>query len=169
MYNSELLAYCAIDMTPLVDADSPVVTPPADRTRMPLVWLLVVITFVIAAAVTYLMFQNSKSRQDNAPVAVPKPGANVKELPLVAGGLSGKQLDVPAPEYPVSARSEHISGTVKVRVTVDKKGTVVAVKVIEGDRRLRDPAIAAAQKATFSPEKLVGQGAVGTITYTFKE
>ncbi len=168
VYNSELLAYCAIDMTPLIDADAPVVTPP-ERTRMPLVWLLVVITFVIAAAVTYLMFHNSRSQQDNAPATLPKPGANVKELPLVAGGLSGKQLDVPAPEYPVSARSEHVSGTVKVRVTVDKEGTVIAVKVVEGDRRLRDPAIAAAQKATFSPEKLVGQGAVGTITYTFKE
>jgi TonB family protein len=169
IYNSELLAYCAIDMTPLVDADTPVVTPRPDRTRMPLVWLLIVITFVIAAAVAYLMFHDSRSRQDNAPSTLPKPAANVKELPLVAGGLSGKQLDVPAPEYPVNARSEHVSGTVKVRVNVDKEGTVIAVKVVEGDRRLRDAAIAAAQKATFSREKLVGRGAVGTITYTFKE
>jgi TonB family protein len=168
MYNSELLAYCAIDMTPLVDADTPVVTPPPDR-RMPIVWLLVVITFLIAAAVTYLMLQNSRSQQDNTPATLPKPAANAKELPLVAGGLSGKQLYVPAPEYPVSARSEHVSGTVKVRVTVDKEGTVIAVKVVEGDRRLRNAAIAAAQKATFSPEKLIGQGAEGTITYTFNE
>lgn len=169
MYNSELLAYCAIDMTPLIDADTPVVTPPRNRTRMPLVWFLVVFTFVIAAAVTYLMFYNSRSQQDNALATLPNPATNVKELPLVAGELSGKQLEVPAPEYPVSARSEHVSGTVKVRVTVDKEGTVIAVKVIEGDRRLRNAAIAAAQKATFSPEKLMGQGAVGTITYTFKE
>ena len=168
MYNSELLAYCAIDMTPLVDADAPVVTPPHNRLRMPLLWFLVIFTFLIAAAVTYLVFHN-RSRQDNAPATLPRPGANVKELPLVAGELSGKQLDVPAPEYPVSARSEHVSGTVKVRVTVDKEGTVIAVKVVEGDRRLRDPAIAAAQKATFSREKLNGRGAVGTITYTFKE
>ena len=169
VYGSELLAYCAIDVTPLVDADAPVVAPPHERSRMPLLWFLVVLTFVIAAAVTYLVFQNSRSRQDNAPATLPKPGANVKELPLVAGGLSGKQLDVPAPEYPVNARSEHVSGTVKVRVTVDKEGTVIAVKVVEGDRRLRNAAIAAAQKATFSREKLTGRGAVGTITYTFKE
>ena len=169
IYNSELLAYCAIDMTPLVDADAPVVTPPQDRSRMPLLWFLVIFTFLIAAAITYLVLQNSRSRQDNAPAALPKPGANAKELPLVADGLSGKQLDVPAPEYPVNARSEHVSGTVKVRVTVDKEGTVIAVKVVEGDRRLRNAAIAAAQKATFSREKLNGQGAIGTITYTFKE
>jgi len=169
MYNSELLAYCAIDVTPLVDADAPVVTSPHDRSRMPRIWFLVILTFLIAAAVTYLMFHNSRSQQDNAPATLPKPGANAKELPLVEGGLTGKQLEVPAPEYPVNARSEHVSGTVKVRVTVDKEGTVIAVKVVEGDPRLRTAAIAAAQKATFSPEKLVGRGAVGTITYTFKD
>jgi len=169
IYNSELLAYCAIDMTPLVDADALVVKPPDDRSRMPLLWLLVIFTFLIAAAVTYLVFFNSSSRQDNSPASLSKPAANVKALPLVEGELSGKQLDVPAPEYPVNASSEHVSGTVKVRVTVDKEGTVIAVKVVEGDRRLRNAALAAAQKATFSREKLTGRGAVGTITYTFKE
>ena len=169
MYNSELLAYCAIDMTPLIDADAPVVTPTPDRSRMPLLWFLVIFTFLVAAAVTYLVFHNSRSRQETAPATLPKPAANVKDLPLVAGGLSGKQLDVPAPEYPVNVRSEHVSGTVKVRVTVDKEGTVIAVKVVEGDQRLRNAAIAAAQKATFSREKLTGRGGVGTITYTFKE
>ena len=169
IYNSELLAYCAIDMTPLVDADAPVVKPPDDRSRMPLLWLLVIFTFLIAAAVTYLVFFNPRSRHDNSPASLPKPGANVKAQPLVEGELNGKQLDVPAPEYPVNASSEHVSGTVKVRVTVDKEGTVIAVKVVEGDRRLRNVAIAAAQKATFSREKLTGRGAVGTITYTFKE
>ncbi len=168
-YNSELLAYCATDMTPLVDADTPMVTSPSDGTRMPLVWLLVVFSFVIAAAATYMMLPNYSSQQDNAPATLPKAAANVKEPPLVEGGLSGKQLHLPAAEYPVSARSEHVSGTVKVRVMVDQKGRVIAVKVIEGDRRLRSSAIAAAQKATFLPENLIGRGAVGTITYTFKE
>jgi TonB family protein len=135
---------------------------------MPLIWFLVVLTFVIAAAITYFLFHNSRGQQGNGPATL-KTAANVMDLPLVAGGLSGKQLAVPVPEYPLSARSEHVSGTVKVRVTVDKEGNVIAVKVIEGDRRLRDAAIAAAQKATFSPEKLAGREAVGTITYTFKE
>jgi len=169
IYNSELLAYCAIDVTPLVDADAPVPKPPHDKSRVPLLWFLVILTFLIAAAATYITFFNSTSRQNNAPATLPKPAANVQELPLVAGGLSGKQLDLPAPEYPVSARSEHVSGTVTVRVTADKGGTVIAVKVVEGDRRLRNAALTAAQKATFSPEKLEGRGAVGTITYTFKE
>jgi len=169
VYDSELLAYCAIDMTPLVDADKPVVTSPPETARMPLVWFLVVFTFLIAAGVTSLMIPSFKNEQGSPPTTLPTQAVNVQELPLVGGGLSGKQLDVPAPDYPASARSEHVSGTVTMRVTVDKKGRVIAVKVVEGDWRLRNAAIAAAQRATFSAEKLMGQGAVGTIVYTFKE
>ena len=168
-YNSELLAYCAVDMTPLIYADAPVVRSSRDRTSVPLVWSLVVCTLVIAAAVTYLVLYNSKGQPDNTHATLPKHAANIKELPLVAGGLSGKEVNVPAPEYPASARSERVSGSVTVRVRVNKAGSVIAVKVVEGDQRLRNAAIAAAQKATFSPEKLIGQEAVGTITYTFKE
>jgi len=170
VYDSELLAYCAIDMTPLVDADEPVVTTsPPETARMSSVWFLVVFTFLVTAGVAYLMIPSLKTEQGSPTTTLPIGAVNVQELPLVGGGLSGKQLEVPAPEYPASARSEHVSGTVTIRVTVDKKGRVIAVKVVEGDWRLRDAAIAAAQRATFSPEKLMGQGAVGTIAYTFKE
>jgi TonB family protein len=169
VYRSDLLAYCAIDLTPLVDADNPVVASPPETARMPLIWLLTVITFVIAAWVTYLMIPDLKRSQNVPPEASPKQVRGTNASPLVTGELSGKELDVPAAEYPASARSEHVSGTVTIRVTVNKKGQVITVKVVEGDRRLRNAAIAAAQKATFSAEKLRGRGAVGTIAYTFKE
>jgi TonB family protein len=146
-----------------------VVTSPPDGARMPLLWFLVLLTFVIAAAVTYLMLHDSKSQQGNAPATLPKPGANAKEPPLVAGGLSGKQVNVPEAQYPESAKSARVSGTVKVRVSVDKNGNVIATKVVNGDRRLRSAAIAAARRATFSPEKLMGRGSNGTIAYTFRE
>ena len=169
VYDSELLAYCAIDMTPLVDADKPVVTFPPETSRISLVWFLVVITFLVAGGFAYLMIPSFKNEPGSPTTTLPIQAVNVQELPLVGGGLSGKQLEVPAPEYPASARSEHVSGTVTIRVTVDQKGRVIAVKVVEGDSRLRKAAIAAAQRATFSPEKLMNQGAVGTIAYTFKE
>jgi len=156
-------------MTLLVDADKPVVTSPPETARISLVWFLVVITFLVAGGFAYLMIPSFKNEQGSPTTTLPIPAANVQELPLVGGGLSGKQLEVPAPEYPASARSEHVSGTVTIRVTVDQKGRVIAVKVVEGDSRLRNAAIAAAQRATFSPEKLMNQGAVGTIAYTFKE
>ena len=169
VYDSELLVYCAIDMTPLVDADYPVVISPPETARLSSVWFLVIFTFLVAAGVAYLMIASLRNEQGSPTTTIPIQAVNVQELPLVGGGLSGKQLEVPAPEYPASARSEHVSGTVTIRVTVDKKGRVIAVKVVEGDLRLRNAAIAAAQRATFSPEKLMGQGAVGTIAYTFKE
>ncbi len=169
VYDSELLAYCAIDMTPLVDADEPVVISPPETARMSSVWFLVIFTFLVAAGVAYLMIPSLRIEPESPATTSPIHAVNVQELPLVGGGLSGKQLEVPAAEYPASARSEHVSGKVTIRVTVDEQGRVIAVKVVEGDRRLRDAAIAAAQRATFSPEKLMGQGAVGTIAYTFKE
>ncbi|MGI9165355.1 MAG: TonB family protein [Pyrinomonadaceae bacterium] len=169
LYNSELLTYCAKDMTPLVNVSEPMDASPTETRSMPPVWFLMVLTFVVACGVTYLIISNLKSEQ-SAPVSTSSAqGSSDNGLPLVAGALSGKQVNVPKPEYPVSAKSEHVSGTVTVRVTVNKKGRVTGVKVIEGDSRLRNGAISAAHKATFSPEKLMGRGAVGTIVYTFKE
>ena len=169
VYGSELLAYCAIDATPLVDANQPVFTPPLERSAMPLVWLLVVLSFIGAAGVTYFMIPYLRS-EPKAPTATsPTQAHSVPDAPAVGGELSGKQLEVPAAQYPASARSEHVFGVVTVRVTVNKKGKVIAVKVLEGDSRLRQAAIAAALKATFSAEKLTERRTAGTIAYTFRE
>ena len=56
-----------------------------------------------------------------------------------------------------------------VRVQVNQKGRVVLARSSRGDWRLRAAAVKAAQKATFSPEKLAVRGKVvsGTITYNF--
>lgn len=169
VYGSELLAYCGIDATPLVDANQPVFTSPPKTAGMPLVWLLVVLSFIGAAGVTYFMIPYLRSGP-NAPTATsPTQAQSIPDAPAVGGGLSGKQLEVPAAEYPASARSEHVFGMVTVRVTVNKKGKVIAVKVLDGDWRLRKAAIAAALKATFSAEKLMERKTVGTIAYTFRE
>jgi TonB family protein len=169
LYRSELLAYCARDSTPLVDADQPVISSPPEITRTPLLWLLVVFTFVLAAAVVHLMTPSLKSEQGAHPATSPTQTADKKDLPFVGGALNGKELTVPEAEYPANARLAHVFGSVTVRITVDKTGRVTAVKVLKGDQRLRSAAIAAAQRASFSAEKLKGRGAVGTIVYTFKE
>lgn len=169
VYRSELLAYCAIDMTPLVDANAAVLVSPPEAAKLPLVWLLIVFSFVVAAGVIYVTIPDLRSAQNAPAETSPRQASGNSDSPLVSGELSGKQLEVPAPEYPATARREHVSGTVTIRVTVNMKGRVIAVKVAEGDWRLRNAAIAAAQKATFSAEKLMGRGAVGTIAYTFKE
>jgi TonB family protein len=89
-------------------------------------------------------------------------------MPVVGGELAGKALTLPEPEYPPTARSEGVGGTILVRVKVDEKGRVISARSFEGDWRLRAEAIKAATRATFSPEKLNGTEATGTIVYTFK-
>jgi len=169
VYESELLAYCAIDVTPLVDANQPLSTAPPKTAGMPVVWLLIMLTFIVAAGVTYFMIPYLRS-EPNAPTATsPTQAQSIADAPAVGAGLSGKQLEVPAAEYPASARRKHVFGTVTVRVTVNKEGKVITVKVLNGDWRLRKAAIAAALKATFSTEKLTERKTVGTIAYTFKE
>ena len=168
VYNSELLWYCAIDMTPLVDSKQAVDTPPDETSGVPLVWFLVVLIFVVAGGITYFLIPGFKSEQGASAGRTATEAIDVGNSPLVGGELNGKQVNVPEAKYPVGAKKAHVSGTVTVQVSVDKKGTVIATKVLEGDRQLRSAAIAAARKATFSADKLMGQGAVGTIVYTFK-
>jgi len=169
VYDSELLAYCALDVTPLVDANEPSFISPPETAGIPLVWLLVVLTFIVGAGLTYFMIPYLMSEPSPPTATTPTQVQRIPDAPRVGGGLSGKQLEVPAAEYPARARSEHIFGTVTVLVTVNKEGKVIAVKVLDGDWRLRKAAIAAALKATFSTEKLTERKTVGTITYTFKE
>jgi TonB family protein len=168
IYKSDLLAYCSVDMTPLVDAESPLPSSSEGEGRGALFWALLVVTFLAAWALTSLIITNLREAR-NTSVQAPAPqAANVEESPSIEGELSGKQLDVPNAEYPETLKGEHVTGKVTVRVTVNKNGKVTQAKVVDGDKRLRRAAIDAARKATFSPEKLTDKTATGTIGYTFK-
>jgi TonB family protein len=81
------------------------------------------------------------------------------------------EVDVPKAEYPVKVRADGVSDTITVRVQVNKNGRVVSARSSRGDWRLRAAAVKAAQKATFSPEKLAirGKAVSGSIIYTFVE
>jgi TonB family protein len=150
-----------------------------DRSRQTL-WALVAVIAVLGASLGYLI-NNYRSREivSNAPTAdvstapvpagVEQPEVAREGLPLVGGALSGMEVDVPEPEYPVQARSEGVSGTVTVRVQVNHRGRVIRARSSGGDSRLRAAAVEAAQKASFSPEKLAvhGKTVSGTITYNF--
>ncbi|MFN2511240.1 MAG: TonB family protein [Pyrinomonadaceae bacterium] len=180
-YGNPVLTYCAYDATKLVTADHPLFGYSAqnDRSRQTL-WALVAIIAMLGASLGYLLNNyRSRDRASNPPVAevstapvparVGQPETAREGLPLVGGELSGMELDVPQPEYPVQARTEGVSGTVTVRVQVNQRGRVIRVRSSGGDSRLRAAAVEAAQKATFSAEKLAAQGKTvsGTITYNF--
>jgi TonB family protein len=171
-YDNSRFVYCAYDATKLTSDDMFMFNSPAasDWAR-PTLWALVVIMVVGGASIGYLI-NNYPSREKvtSAPISaqIEQPEIARKAGPLIDGELSGMEVNVPEPEYPAKAKTDGISGTVTVRVRVNKKGRVISARSSGGDWQLRAAAVKAARKATFSAEKLAGRGAIGTITYNFE-
>jgi TonB family protein len=151
---------------------------PSSGPSRPMFWLLVLLVFGITAFATYSVINyfskerpvsiagNSKTEQGTeAPVDT--------NLPVIGGALTGSELNIPQPEYPARAAAmnngEGIAGTVTVRVQVNRKGRIVSLRIVDGDRALQSAALSAARKASFAPEKFSGDDRVvtGTITYKF--
>jgi hypothetical protein len=167
VYNGELVSYCAIDMAPLVDADAPIKSAPP-RPNPPLFWIMVIITLtgsiVVGSLITAYLF---KSNQAKARVAAEQQATVKKGSPELSTELVGKSVFLPEAECPVKG-PEPVSGTVAVRIMVDKNGQVYWARGSGGDWLMRGAATEAAMKSTFSPDKLRGRETEGTITYTFK-
>jgi len=168
-YNSDLLSYCAYDMTPLVDADAPLVSEPrpSSKSNPPLFWIMVITTLlgsiVVGSLITAYLY---KSNQAAARTAAEHRTIQ-KGSPALAGDVVGKAVSLPEAECPVRG-SEPVSGTVTVFVLVAKNGQVYKARGSGGDWLMRGCATEAAMKSTFDPEKLNDREAEGTITYTFK-
>ena len=64
-------------------------------------------------------------------------------------------IEMPAPKYP--SLPKHITGTVKVDVTVDEQGRVIAAEATSGPKELRAAAVEAAKQARFTAPRLHGQ------------
>jgi len=74
----------------------------------------------------------------------------------------------PTPVYTDQARAESIAGKVRVEITVDEHGRVVAVKVVQGlGYGLDEAAIAAARGMTFEPAVRCGKPASATFKVGF--
>jgi hypothetical protein len=167
IYNGELVSYCAHHIVPLVDFDEPINSPPA-KPNPPLFWIMVVITLtgsiVVGSLITTYFYKSNQAAARSAAAH----GTNVqKGLPELGGELVGKAVSLPEAECPLNG-PEPLSGTVTVRVMVDKNGQVYWARGSGGDWLMRGASTEAAMKSTFSPEKLRGRETEGTITYTFK-
>jgi len=168
IYNSDLVAYCAHHIVPLVPADEPIVSD-APKSNVPLFWILLIVTLagsiVLGSLITTYIY---RSRQAAQRVATEQTRPTLqKGTPDVGGDLVGKAVSLPDAECPVRG-PEPVTGTVTVRVMVDKNGQVYWARGAGGDWLMRGAATEAAMKSTFSPEKLRGRQTEGTITYTFK-
>jgi hypothetical protein len=170
IYDSPLIAYCAYHVVPLIDVDAPAPPPPPRPLRgglTPLLWMLVVATFIGASAAAYVAISPLYSRKQEALPAAPPapPNTSGKAVPVVSGDLSGKALVIPDAYAPAKLTE---SVTVVVRVKVDKKGLVYSAQATGGDDQLQEVALQSARKSEFSTENLGARGTQGTITYMFK-
>jgi TonB family protein len=166
-------AYCLYDATRLVNATDAPVSPALrpDATTRAVVWLLAIVTFLGAAILVGVVVNDISNVSRSATSEGIKQSANINEdQPVVGGTLNGKETILPNPEYPESAKRNEASGKVTVAVLVDRKGIVVSARALNGHPLLQVPAVVAARKARFAPEKLINQRSrtSGTITYDFK-
>ncbi|HEV2833675.1 MAG TPA: TonB family protein [Pyrinomonadaceae bacterium] len=169
IYNSDLVAYCAHHIVPLVDDDEPIISEPSKPSPV-LFWMLIVITLTGSVVIGSLMasyFYHPNKPSTQTAASAPELGPVQKGLPGVGAELDGTVISLPVAECPLNGQ-EPIPGTVTVRITVDRNGRVKAARASGGDWLLRDAATKAARNSTFSPEKLRGRETEGTITYTFE-
>jgi TonB family protein len=85
--------------------------------------------------------------------------------------VNGKAISLPWPVYPSSAKVARASGAVKVLVTIDETGKVIAARAISGHSLLRAASEAAAREARFQPPMISGKPVkfTGVIIYNFME
>lgn len=168
IYNSDLVKYCAHHIVPLVPADEPIISDPP-KSNVPMFWILLIVTLagsvVLGSLITTYIYRSRQAAERGAAEQIRPP---LQKGTAEAGGdLVGKAVSLPDAECPVKG-PEPVTGTVTVRVMVDKNGQVYWARGAGGDWLMRGAATEAAMKSTFSPEKLRGRQTEGTITYTFK-
>jgi protein TonB len=79
-----------------------------------------------------------------------------------------KALSRPTPAYTEQARAAGVSGKVRVEITVDARGRVVAVRLLQGlGHGLDEAAVAAARAMTFEPAVRCGKPASATFKVAF--
>ncbi len=79
-----------------------------------------------------------------------------------------KLLSRPTPAYTDDARAAGVSGKVRVEITVDEHGSVVAVRVLQGlGHGLDEAALAAARGMTFEPALRCGKATSATFKVGF--
>lgn len=170
IYESDLLAYCAHHIVPLVDADAPIVSEPPKASPL-MFWLLIVITFSGSIALASLLATYFFYRPNQLPpetTAAPAPVNRVqKGIPEAGPEFAGKVVSLPEAECPVTG-PEPTAATIVVHVTVDRDGNVNSASATGGDWLLRAAATEAAMKSSFVPERTRRREIAGTITYTFK-
>ena len=85
------------------------------------------------------------------------------------GSLIDKATQKISPTYPQVAKTQRITGMVKVYLVVDETGTVASIQKTSGPSLLQQAAVEAARRWKFRPTMVDGQPVrvVGFINFNF--
>ncbi len=99
----------------------------------------------------------------------PKTEPEPKKILVSEGVVNSKATYLAKPVYSAAARAVHASGQVKVQVTIDEDGKVIAANIINGHPLLQSAALSAAKASKFTPTTLSRQKVKvsGVIVYNF--
>lgn len=102
---------------------------------------------------------------------VEKPVEQPKKVITVSGGvINGKASNLVTPVYSAAAKAVRAQGEVRVAVTIDESGRVVAANAVGGNPLLTAAAVNAARASKFTPTLLSNHPVrvTGIIIYNFK-
>jgi len=97
-----------------------------------------------------------------------QPAAPAPVLPVGGDVKSAKLLSQVSPVYPSLAKSQHISGDVKVDALVDATGRVTAMKIVSGPTLLQQAAMDAIRGWKYQPATLDGKPVPMHLTVTLQ-
>jgi len=90
--------------------------------------------------------------------------------PLPVGGevKSARMISSVPPAYPTLARTQHISGDVRIDALIDETGRVTTMKVVAGPTLLRQAAMDALRQWKYQPATLGGKAVPMHLTVTLQ-
>jgi periplasmic protein TonB len=80
--------------------------------------------------------------------------APTKPFTISSGVAAGMLIQKTPPVYPSIAKAARVAGTVELRATIAKNGTIKDVQVVNGPAMLRQAAVDAVRKWRYKPYKL---------------
>jgi len=86
-----------------------------------------------------------------------KPKFMPRVVPISAGIAAGMIIHKTAPVYPKFAQDAHITGTVMLKATITKQGTIEGIQVLSGPKLLAPAAVDAVKTWKYKPYMLDGQ------------
>jgi periplasmic protein TonB len=105
---------------------------------------------------------------DLAAGSVKQPSAPVEPLPVGGDVRPAKLLSSVPPVYSSLARSQHVTGDVKIDALIDANGHVTSTKVISGPTLLHQAAVDALRKWKYQPATLDGEPVPMHLTVTLQ-